>query len=128
VAIAAALATIELIETRYRDNAAQLGEYLMSKIRDWPQRFPLVGDVRGRGLMVGIELVLDKKTKQPAEKQKQQLLQMAYERGLILLGCGASTIRLMPPLMVSRAQTDFALEVIADCLGRIKLDTGVYNA
>jgi len=120
VAIAAALATIELLEEKYMANAARMGAYLMERLRDWPARHPLVGDIRGKGLMVGIELVKDRNTKAYATEQRDQLVRRAFENGLLVLGCGASTLRLMPPLVVRRRQIDAAVEILDRCLTRIE--------
>ena len=123
VSIAAALATIELLEEKYVAQAARMGQYLMERLRDWPERHPLVGDIRGKGLMVGIELVKNRETKEVAAEQRERLVQLAFESGLLLLGCGASTVRLMPPLNVSRRQIDIALEILDRCLHRMEQET-----
>jgi 4-aminobutyrate aminotransferase len=120
VAIAAALTTIELVEEKYTANAARMGRYLMDSLQDWPARHPLVGDIRGRGLMVGIELVKNRSTKQYATEERDRLVRLAFESGLLVLGCGASTLRLMPPLVVNREQIDAAVEILDRCLGRIE--------
>jgi 4-aminobutyrate aminotransferase len=75
-----------------------------------------VGDVRGLGLMIGIELVRDQESKERAPDLRDRLVQMAFERGLLLLGCGPNTIRLCPPLVITRDQADFAAETIEECL------------
>jgi 4-aminobutyrate aminotransferase len=85
-------------------------------MRDWPRRFRFVGDVRGKGLMIGVEMVLDQQTKQPAPELRNQVESMAFERGLLVLGCGASTLRLSPPLVITRDQADFALDTLEECL------------
>jgi 4-aminobutyrate aminotransferase len=88
----------------------------MGRLRDWPARFPWVGDVRGLGLMVGIELVHDQKTKERAPQLRDRVVALAFERGLLILGAGDSTIRLCPPLVVTRDQCDFALDTLEECL------------
>jgi 4-aminobutyrate aminotransferase len=82
----------------------------------WPNRFPIVGDVRGRGLMIGIELVRDQATKERAPELRDRLEQMAFERGLLILGCGQNSIRLCPPLIITRDQADFAMDTLEQCL------------
>ena len=119
VAIAASLATIGLLERELIENAARVGGHLMARLRDLPQRFPNVGDVRGLGLMIGIELVHDQKTKERAPLLRDQIVQMCFERGLLLLGAGPNTIRLCPPLVITKDQADFAAETIESCLGAI---------
>jgi 4-aminobutyrate aminotransferase len=114
VSIAASLATIELLEQGLLDHAAQMGRHLMGRLRDWPARFPIVGDVRGLGLMVGIEFV--RGAKEPAPDLRDRFEQLAFDRRLLLLGAGRSAIRLCPPLVVSRAEVDQAVDVMEECL------------
>jgi 4-aminobutyrate aminotransferase len=120
VAVEAALATIELLEESLIENARVVGEHMMSRMRDWPKRFPAVGDVRGLGLMIGFELVRDRETKERAPELRAQLENMAFERGLLVLGCGRNSIRLCPPLVITRDQADFALDTLEQCLGALE--------
>jgi len=117
VCCAAALATIALLEEELMENAARMGAHLMDRMRAWPARFPHVGDVRGLGLMMGIELVRDQQTREKAPELRDRVLLQAFERGLLLLGAGDNTIRLCPPLVVTRDQCDFAMETLEECLG-----------
>lgn len=116
VACTAALVTIALLEEELVDNAARMGAYMRDRIHDWPERFPVVGNVRGLGLMIGIELVRDRKTKEKAADLRDRVIQLAFERGLLVLGAGDNTVRLSPPLVVSRDQCDFAIETLEQCL------------
>jgi 4-aminobutyrate aminotransferase len=116
VAVAASLATLELLEQELVDNAARMGAHLMSRLQNLPRRIPQVGDVRGLGLMIGIELVRDQATRERAPELRDKLVQMCFERGLLVLGCGPNTIRLCPPLVITRDQADFAADTIEDCL------------
>ena len=116
VAVAASLATIELLEQELVDNAARVGAHLMDKLRDLPRRIPIVGDVRGLGLMIGIELVRDQVTKERAGELRDRVVQMCFERGLLVLGAGPNTIRLCPPLVINKDQADFAAQTIEECL------------
>jgi 4-aminobutyrate aminotransferase len=116
VSIAAALTTLELIEDELMANASQIGEYMMSRMADWPRLFRYVGDVRGLGLMMGIEMVRDQQTKERAPELRDRLEMMAFERGLLILGCGPNSIRLCPPLVITRVQADFALDTLEECL------------
>jgi 4-aminobutyrate aminotransferase len=116
VACAAALITIALLEEELVENAARMGAYLMDRMRDWPARFPFVGEVRGLGLMIGIELVRDQKTKERAPELRDHVVERAFERGLLVLGAGDNTLRLSPPLTITRDQADFALETLTECL------------
>jgi len=116
VACAAALTTIALLEEEMVANAARMGAYLMDRMRDWPARFPMVGEVRGLGLMIGIEMVRDQKTKERAPQLRDRVEQLAFERGLLVLGAGENSLRLSPPLMITREQCDFAVETLMECL------------
>jgi len=116
VSCAAALVTIALLEEELVDHAARMGAYLMDRLREWPERFPAVGDVRGLGLMIGIELVRRQDTREKAPELRNRVLDRAFERGLLVLGAGENTIRLSPPLVVSRDQCDFALETLEACI------------
>jgi 4-aminobutyrate aminotransferase len=116
VACAASLLTIAILQESLIENAARMGEHLMARLRTWPSRFPHVGDVRGLGLMLGIELVRDQRTKEKANELRDRVLNMAFERGLLVLGAGDNTIRLCPPLVITRDQCDFALDTLEECL------------
>ena len=122
VSCAAALATIGLLEGGLVENAARMGARIMDRLREWPARFPSVGEVRGLGLMIGIELVSDRASKSPAGPLREQVVNLAFERGLLILGAGESTIRLCPPLTVTPEQCDFAIETLEDCLRRATED------
>jgi 4-aminobutyrate aminotransferase len=115
VSVAASLATIELLEHSLLENAASMGAYMRSRMDSWPSRFPIVGDVRGLGLMIGIELVRDQHTKEKAATEREAIIGMAFERGLLILGAGDNTIRLSPPLTITRDQADYALDVLEEC-------------
>jgi 4-aminobutyrate aminotransferase len=116
IACAAALETIRLLEEKYIANAARVGAHIQEQIKDWPKRHRIVGDVRGKGLMTGVELVRDQKTREPNPEAKKRVIERAFEKGVLLLGCGESTVRLMPPLVIDEAQADFALGVLEQCL------------
>jgi 4-aminobutyrate aminotransferase len=116
VCCAAALATIALLEEGLVENAARMGAHLMDRMREWPARFPHVGEVRGLGLMIGIELVRDQQTREKAPELRDRVLRQAFERGLLVLGAGDNAIRLCPPLVVTREQCDFAMETLEECL------------
>jgi 4-aminobutyrate aminotransferase len=116
VCIAAALATIELLEQELIENAARMGRHIMTRIGDWPKRFSCVGDVRGLGLMIGLEFVHDQKTKERAPQLRDKLELLAFQRGLLVLGCGINSIRLCPPLVITKDQADFAIDTLEECL------------
>ena len=116
VSIASALTTIELLEESLLENAASVGAYMRARMDQWPERFVHVGDVRGLGLMIGFELVRDQDTKERAPELRDRVEMMAFERGLLVLGCGQNSIRLCPPLVINRDQADFALDTLEQCL------------
>jgi 4-aminobutyrate aminotransferase len=119
VSCAAALVTIELLQEELVENARVMGAYLMDRMRQWPTRFPIVGDVRGLGLMLGIEIVRDPATKEKAPALRDRIVEMGFERGLLVLGAGDNTLRLCPPLIINRDQCDFALDTLEACLKQV---------
>jgi len=116
VCCAAALATIALLEEGLVENAAGMGAHIRGRIDDWPARFPAVGQVRGLGLMIGIEMVRDQRTREKAPQIRDRVVDLAFERGLLVLGAGENSLRLCPPLVVTREQCDFAVETLEECL------------
>jgi 4-aminobutyrate aminotransferase len=116
VACAAGLVTVELLEKELIANAARVGGYIMDRLREWPERFPIVGEVRGLGLMIGIELVRNQRTRERAPAARNRVLELAFERGLLVLGAGENSIRLCPPLVITRDQAAFAVDVLEECL------------
>jgi len=113
---AAALVTLELVEKEYVANAAKVGAYFMARLGELKQRHAVIGEVRGKGLMIGMELVKDQATRTPAKDLCDALITRAYHHGLLLLSCGASTVRFMPPLLVSEAQVDEAISLLEAAL------------
>ena len=111
VAIAAALKTIELLEGGLVDNAREVGAYLEAGLRRLQEKYDCIGDVRGLGMMLGVEFVTDKLSKKPDAELRDRIEMACFERGLIILGCGTSTIRWSPPLILSRENADVALEI-----------------
>ena len=116
VSIAAALATMDILQREAIANAARVGGKIMKRLEGWKQTHPSVGDVRGRGLMIGIELVKDKATREPAGALRNHVEELAFERGLMVLGCGECSIRLCPPLIVSSAEATVALDILEEAL------------
>jgi len=109
---AAALATLDLVEREYRANAAAVGAYFLDQLQRLAARFENIGEVRGKGLMIGMELVTDDAARAPARQLCDALVTRAFHNGLLLLSCGASTVRFMPPLIVSRADIDEAMGLL----------------
>lgn len=120
VSCAAALATMKLLQEEYIENAAYMGRYLLEKISDWPQRHRLVGDVRGLGLMIAIELVRDRSTLVKASKERDWVLHEAFKQGLLILGCGENVVRMMPPLVINERQADLAVKILDGVLTRVE--------
>jgi len=116
VSVAAALTTIELLENGLIEHAARIGEFMLDRMSRWPARFPVVGQVRGLGLMLGVEFVRDPQTREPAPELRDQVVRLAFERGLLALGAGPNSLRLSPPLVITRDQAQFALETLEDCI------------
>ncbi|HET7102709.1 MAG TPA: acetyl ornithine aminotransferase family protein [Terracidiphilus sp.] len=116
VSIAAALATMDVLESGGIANAARVGGIILERLEGWKKTHPMVGDVRGRGLMIGIELVKDKATREPATAVRNRVETLAFERGLMILGCGETSIRLCPPLVVSEQEAAVALDILEDAL------------
>lgn len=119
VIMEAAKAVLQVIaKEKLLKKSAEQGAYLKDQLLQLQKRYPLIGDVRGLGLMVGIELIKDSR-KTPALEERNKLLDEAFKRGLLLLGAGESSIRLAPPLIITREQIDIGLSIIEDCLKRI---------
>jgi len=112
IACAAALATIEVLENGGIENAAVQGEYLMARLGEMAARHPSMGDVRGKGLMIGVEFVNDKTLRTQSPEVRDRVEHIAFEHGLLLMGCGTNAIRIIPPLTVSRGEIDEALEIL----------------
>jgi len=116
IACAAGLATIDLIEKMYLKNAAEMGEYTQDALNEIQARHPRIGDVRGIGLMIGVELIKDQQSKKADEQLRDRVVDLAFERGLLLLGCAKSIIRVAPPLSISKQEVDEGLEIFEESL------------
>ena len=119
VACAAALATIRLLKTEYVQNAATIGEHLMSGLRELSKKHEIIGDVRGRGMMIGVEFVRDRATKERAVEERNAVIQAMFRRGVLILGAGKNAVRFAPPLVLTREQADTVLRVFDDALGEV---------
>lgn len=120
VACAASLATLKLLGDELVANAAAVGAHLLNGLRDVKDRHPLVGDVRGKGLMAGVELVRDRQTKERATTEREAVVRACFERGLLVLGAGPNAIRFCPPLVLTKAQADTALRIFDQALGHVE--------
>jgi 4-aminobutyrate aminotransferase len=99
-------------------NAAAQGEFLMEGLKELKARYEVIGDVRGKGLMIGVELVKDRETKERHPKLRDEVEVQCFNDGLLVLGCGANTVRISPPLIVDRQQCTTFLEIIENALKR----------
>jgi 4-aminobutyrate aminotransferase len=117
VCIAASLATLDVIEREgLLKNSSEVGNHMVNRMKDWPKKHKHVGDVRGLGLMIGVEMVKDQKTKEYAPELRDRIVEKAFEKGVLFLGCGPSTIRIAPPLIVTKEQADVAVDVLEACI------------
>jgi 4-aminobutyrate aminotransferase len=116
IACAAALATIDLIQDQYLENARVVGDYALDALNEIAVRHPGIGQVRGKGLMIGVEFVKNKQSKEPAHDMSEHIVQRAFERGLITLGCGKSTIRISPSLSITKGEIDDGLEIFEEAI------------
>ena len=116
LACAAALATIELIQDEYLANAAEVGQYTIDALEEIQARHPSMGDVRGKGLMIGVDFVNDRKSKEPAKQLADRVGELAFERGLLTLGCGKSVIRVAPALSITKTEVDEGLKILEEAV------------
>lgn len=120
VSLAAAIATVNILEREAIANAAKVGAKMKERLEGWKKTHPLVGDVRGRGLMIGVELVKDKQTREPVTALRNRVEALAFERGLMILGCGETTIRLCPPLVLKEEEAMVGLDILEDALSQVE--------
>ncbi|MGH9468395.1 MAG: acetyl ornithine aminotransferase family protein [Terriglobales bacterium] len=116
VCLAAAEATLKLLQGGLIRNSAEVGEYMMQRLQSWPEKHRKVGEVRGLGLMIGVEIVSDKAKRTPDAAQRDRIVNAAFQRGLLILGCGANSVRLMPPLIITREQADIGLGILEEVI------------
>src|ERR1700681_3888714 len=117
VCIAAALATINVIESEdLMRNATEVGNHMLKRMANWPAKHKIVGDVRGRGLMIGVEIVKDQKTQEYGAAERDRIVELAFERGVLFLGCGPSTVRIAPALIVTKEEADVAIEALEESI------------
>jgi len=116
VSCAAAIATIALLRQQLVANAADVGGFLMSELKALADKHPLIGDVRGRGLMIGVELVRDRKTRERATDERDAVVNAAFARGMLVLGAGKNAVRFSPPLVLTRKQAEMAVKIFDEAL------------
>ena len=120
VSCAASLATIQLLRDSLMKNATEVGAFMMDRLKALQQKHSLIGDVRGRGLMIGVELVRDRVTKERATTERDRVVNECFARGLLVLGAGRNAIRLSPPLVLTKEQAATAVEILDQALGATK--------
>lgn len=120
IACESALATINLLERGLIQNAEKIGTFLLGRLKVMQKAHRLMGDVRGLGLMIGIELVLDRETKEMAILERDRIVQRCFEKGLLILGCGQNVVRFMPPLLISKREAEAALAVFEEALTEVE--------
>jgi 4-aminobutyrate aminotransferase len=116
VALAAALKTIELLQNGLIDNSREVGGYLENSLRKLQEKYDCIGDVRGLGMMLGVEFVTDKQSLKPNAELRDRIEMECYKRGLIILGCGSNAIRWSPPLILTKENVDVALQIFDDAI------------
>ncbi|GGG97133.1 acetyl ornithine aminotransferase family protein [Silvibacterium dinghuense] len=122
VSIAAALTTMDILEREGIANAASIGEKMLERLRTWPAKHGIVGDVRGRGLMIGVEIVKNQHSKEAAGVWRDRIVELAFERGLLILGCGETSIRLAPPLILNEHEAAVALDIFEECVAMVEAE------
>ena len=121
VCIAAALATLDVIEKEgLLRNSQEVGDHMRKRMADWPKKHKIVGDVRGRGLMIGVEIVKDQATREYGVSERDRIVESAFERGVLFLGCGPSTIRIAPPLIVTKDEADVAMDALEESIAMVE--------
>ncbi|HEX3100973.1 MAG TPA: aminotransferase class III-fold pyridoxal phosphate-dependent enzyme, partial [Pyrinomonadaceae bacterium] len=116
VALTAALKTIELLEGGLVENSRSVGAYLEAGLNNLKEKYEVIGDVRGLGMMLGVEFVTDKETLKPDAELRDRIEMACFNRGLIILGCGSNTIRWSPPLVLAKQHVDVALEIFDEAI------------
>jgi 4-aminobutyrate aminotransferase len=123
VCIAAALATLDVIEREgLLRNAQEVGNHMLKRMADWPKKHKIVGDVRGRGLMIGVEIVKDQQTREYGNAERDRVVEEAFKRGILFLGCGPSTVRIAPPLIVTKDEADVAIDALEESIAVVAKD------
>jgi 4-aminobutyrate aminotransferase len=113
---------MDVLEREGIANAAKLGNQMFSRLRQWTAKHPIVGEVRGRGLMIGIEIVKDQTTREVAGQWRDRIVELAFERGLLILGCGETSIRLAPPLIANEHEAAIALDILEECVSHVETE------
>ncbi len=123
VCIAAALATLDVIEKEgLVRNSQEVGDHMLKRMAGWPKKHKIVGDVRGRGLMIGVDIVKDQATREHGNSERDRIVEEAFERGILFLGCGPSTVRIAPPLIVTKDEADVAMDALEESIAAVEAE------
>jgi 4-aminobutyrate aminotransferase len=121
VSCAASLATLKLLRESLVKNAEVVGAHMIAGAKALMDKHTIIGDVRGRGLMIGVELVRDRQTKERATTERDRIVHECFKRGLLVLGAGQNSIRLSPPLVLAKEQADTAIKILDEAIGAVGL-------
>jgi 4-aminobutyrate aminotransferase len=124
LAAVAALATLDVLENGGMQNAAEQGAYMLQRLQEMAERHPTMGDVRGKGLMIGVEFVRDKESRAMAPELRNRIVQIAFEHGLLIMGCGRTAMRIIPPLVIERALVDEGLAIFEHAVSLAEMEVG----
>jgi 4-aminobutyrate aminotransferase len=124
VSCAAALATLQILRDGLMRNAAEVGGHLLERLRGLMDKHRLIGDVRGRGLMIGVELVRNRQTKERATSERDRVVQEMFTRGVLILGAGANAVRFAPPLVLTKSQADVVADIFDQSLAALPPSRG----
>jgi 4-aminobutyrate aminotransferase len=116
VCCAAGIATFDVIKNGAMKNAAAVGAYLMAEFKRMQKKYDIIGDVRGKGLMIGVEIVDSKKSRTKSHDKMEAIVHEAFKRGMLMLGCGTNTLRICPPLVITRDEARAGVEIIEQCI------------
>jgi 4-aminobutyrate aminotransferase len=119
VSCAASLATIDLLRSALVANAKEVGAYMLDLLKGLIDKHAIIGDVRGKGLMIGVELVRDRQTKERAVEERNRVVDECFRRGLLVLGAGRNAVRLSPPLILTKPQADTAVRILDEAIGAV---------
>ena len=119
VCCAAGLATFELIRNGLMRNAETVGAYIMAEFKRMQRKYDTIGEVRGKGLMIGVEIVESRKSKVKSHDKMEAIIHEAFKHGLLMLGCGTNTLRICPPLVITKEEAQAGLEIIEQCIRKV---------
>jgi len=119
VCCAAGIATFDLIQGGLMKNASAVGAYMLAEFKRMQKKYDIIGDVRGQGLMIGVEMVENKKTRIKSHDKMEAVIQLAFTKGLLMLGCGTNTLRICPPLVITKEEAKVGMEIMEQCIKKV---------